>query len=121
MKIFSLESKISLAVWSLILGLVVTLVLYILSQRVVTAGAGGVPTNCLGAYTNCLLSFTKTDYGWPFHFYDSNLGYSLTPDNTQPINLLNLIYDLAFWILSAFVILFVIKNLKNKNISAKTS
>ncbi len=97
MKIFSLELKKNLALWGIILGLIVTSLLFI-SNKLLTPS----PIECFGSNpVDCLVNPIpgRPDFGWPIQFHNYH----------------GFIYDLISWILVSLIILSAIRYFKYKN------
>jgi hypothetical protein len=96
MKIFSLESKTGLVAWSVVLGFLVNAVVYFTTRHV----------DILGGFSSSDLSpVNVTSFGLPFHYYTTGTDLSHL---FYPFNLL-------FWILVVFIILFIIRYFRKKH------
>lgn len=93
MKIFNLQSKISLAIWSIILGLIINFITFLNSHK-------GYPITCVGG-SSC--GGGGEFIGWPFN-------YQITLNITLPF-----IMNLIFWVFVVIIFLIVIRHLKQKN------
>lgn len=125
MKIFSLETKTHLAVWSVVLGLAIVSGLYVMSETPLFDGGLARPTtytntNCLDSLNNCGFAYDpynllKADYGWPVKFKNHD-GFSFPP-STQEIIMyewhLAFVFDFVFWSLFIFIMLLIAKKYKN--------
>lgn len=99
MKIFSLESKKHLVVWSVVLGFAVNIVL-----NKITFKTNQCIPNPLGVMDGCVYN---TIYGFPFPYWEG--GFVNPPfDNLYKFNFI-------FWILIVFIILSLVRHFRKKN------
>ncbi len=109
MKLFSLESKLSLVGWSVLSGLLANTLFYYFSKVKIF--------DCFDL--DCQREVI--DYGWPFKFLPYKLnGY--VPSTVKeilfyPVIRYIFILDSLFWILIVFIILSLIRYFKKKNTS----
>jgi hypothetical protein len=109
MKIFSLQSKISLTFWSVGLGVVIDLAAFIKS-KFVWLPIGG----CLNwAETRFYCTDFFAQYGWPIRL-ETKLQASQVP-------ILAFLYNGIFWISVSFIILFIVRHFRKKSVKITTN
>ena len=125
MKILNLQSKTGVVMWSLILGVFVTIVLYSLSQRTSlrVIDGGGI----WGPNSPQNMMIVTHDYGWPSPFNSYLLNYYNTYGATsvkdivyQQILMNSFIVNLLFWVVVSLIILSLFRYFKNKKVLGKT-
>ena len=122
MKIFSLQSKTGLVVWSAVLGFAFNFVGLIFStiNHWVDFESGKANPSILAGSSH-LISI-KCDYGFPFRFYDKLIsfgGHVPVETGIKPIWFYFWI-DSVFWILVVFIILLIIRYFRKKNYQIPT-
>lgn len=114
MKIFSLQSKTGLVVWSAVLGLIIGIldnffISYSLCNPVASSSLGELTAN---GY-NCMEGLRA--YGYPFVSHITSTVVGFVDFGLTQSHHLNDFLNILFWILVVFIILFISRYFKKKN------
>lgn len=116
MKIFSLQSKTGLVAWSVVLGLLVSLTLYIVSQISINVTVNCIPQPGLGCLDDLGGYTKKVDYGWPIKYHAYNLTYDYSISVFYIIlDKYSFVLNSFFWIAVVFYILRIVRYFRKKD------
>ena len=119
MKIFSLQSKTGLVVWSLVLGVLVGV--FVNNFFVSQPSFCNVPNQAfapeLQELSTCDSQFRL--HGWPVKYPQINKAYDISSNDVQDVYIQ--LYNYAFWVVVVLIILSLIRYFKKKNTNPSVS